>query len=120
MKNNTQAKTATISTTLGYVKGNMIYFRLQKSMDIEIVGEIFVSLQDLLSQAKSRKINFTLESNEVENITTPAIQLLVALVNTIMRQGGTFIVKNPSREFVDSVTMLGVAGLLLKNLEKED
>ncbi len=54
----------------------------------------------------------TLDAGEVKHITTLAVQTLLALENSLRQQGHALWVVNPSKDFTETLTDMGLADIL--------
>ena len=55
-----------------------------------------------------------IEASEVENITTPAIQLIVAIKKSLLANNHNLIIVNSSDEFKAAIGRLGLVDLLFE------
>lgn len=58
------------------------------------------------------KTTLTLDASVVENITTPAIQLIVSLEKTLVAQGGALVIVSPTEAMVRAFNDVGLQNLL--------
>lgn len=60
----------------------------------------------------AEKTHLTLDASQVENITTPGLQLIVALEKTLSSQGGVLTVASMKESFINAFKDAGLASVL--------
>ena len=84
-----------------------VSFKLPADMTIETVEELAGELKQL---AILEKTTIKLDASEVERITTPGAQLIVALEKTLSSQGGMLVIVARSEAFIHALREMGLEG----------
>lgn len=87
-------------------------FMLPNDLSIETVDGLHAEFKTLLS---SENPNVLLNAAQVENITTPGVQLLVSLQKSLIAQERSLTIMNPSDTFISSCKALDLYTLLTKS-----
>lgn len=74
------------------------------------------SSQDLAATFKQlslgEKSSLTLDASQVENITTPGLQLIASLQKTLVAQGGELVIKGARETFIHAFKDSGLESLI--------
>jgi anti-anti-sigma regulatory factor len=70
-----------------------------------------VQFFDLVREAPFSE-DMKLDASSVQHITTLAVQVLLALDNTLKQQGHKLCVENPSHDFTETLTDMGLADVI--------
>jgi anti-anti-sigma regulatory factor len=92
-------------------QSDRLSFTLPAIMTIETVEPLAVEFKQLPLTDKN---SLVLDAAQVENITTPALQLIVSLEKTLATQGNTLIIANPRDALIQACRDLGFEQLLGK------
>jgi len=84
-------------------------FALPIEMTIEVVDAVASELRKLISNGA---MNLTLDAAQVENITTPGLQLIASLKKTLAARGGNLVIDNKRDSFIRAFSDAGLEGLL--------
>lgn len=71
------------------------------------------ALRDVLLDAIAPDMALTLDSKDVEQLSTPGIQILLAMAECAARKGTTFKLANPSEAFIEAFKDLGLFSQLM-------
>ena len=66
------------------------------------------SFYDEIKKVAKAGENLVLNANDVEKITTPAIQILLAASVSVCKKKGSFKIKEPSSEMKDAFLIMGL------------
>jgi len=77
-------------------------------LDMAIAEELLMSFRECTSMMK----NVTLDSDSVERVSTPCIQVMLAAANEVEKNGGKFTVRNISAGFERGMRDLGLKNYL--------
>ncbi|MFN7038198.1 MAG: lipid asymmetry maintenance protein MlaB [Alphaproteobacteria bacterium] len=79
---------------------------LPEDSTISTITEIYSSLKDKIERQK----DFIIDASKVTQITTPFLQLIIALHKTLSEiNGGKLEIKNPSTQFKQVINDLGLS-----------
>ncbi len=78
---------------------------LGSSLEIRNAAEFLATMQDAGD-------NVTLVASEVDSITTPCIQIIIATMKDVERKSGKFVISKPSAAFVRAFKDIGCYGLI--------
>lgn len=84
-------------------------FTLPSTMTIENAELVAADLKQL---SFTEKADLIIDASHVEHITTPGLQLLIALEKTLTAQGGTLMIKNGRPSFTQAFLEAGIDNLL--------
>ncbi|GGF50897.1 hypothetical protein GCM10011332_00180 [Terasakiella brassicae] len=87
---------------------NDVVLRLIPILDMAIAEEFLSSLRECASMMK----NLILDSQDVERLSTPCIQVMLAAASEMEQQGLTFSVRNISEGFQRGMCDLGLVEYL--------
>ena len=90
-----------------------LIFKLPPVITIETVEALASELKQL---PLSEKNSLTLDASNVENITTPGLQLIISLEKTFAARGGTLIINGQKDFFLRALSEVGLDSLLNKTL----
>jgi len=96
------------------LKDTMI-LKLHPETTLETMGNLTITLQQCFTAFSEASTHLIIEGDEVETITVPAIRLLLAAVQGVVRRGGTFRLQNPSSELMKELQALGLEEFWLKH-----
>lgn len=88
-------------------------FVLPPVMTIETAETLAAELKQLPLPEKTR---LTLDASQVENITTPGLQLIVSLDKTLAAQGGALLINGQTEQLVHAFRDSGLESLLKQSL----
>jgi len=83
---------------------------LPSSLDIVVSGD----LKEALLYARSMNKKLVLDGSEVDQLSTPAIQLVIAVEQSLTADGIEAVLLNPSAEFASAFDDLGLFSSLMK------
>jgi len=106
---------ATQNTTNSCFNDNIVVLKLHKTTALEAMGNLTIALQQCFTAFYPSGIELVIEGDEVQTITVPAIRLLLAAVQGVVRRGGTFRLQNPSSALVKELQALGLEEFWLKH-----
>ncbi|MEI7669994.1 MAG: STAS domain-containing protein, partial [Pseudomonadota bacterium] len=109
MKNNTDISTHNSPVTKK--TGENISFLLPTFMTIETVGTLAAEFKQW---SLPKKICVTLDASQVENITSPGLQLIVALEKTLTRNGNALTIIGKKELFIQAFKDAGLENFLGK------
>lgn len=87
-------------------------FALPPVMSIETAEALAAEFKQL---PLAEKTSLILDASQVENITTPGLQLIVSLGKTLEAQGGTLIINGQKDSFTRAFRDTGLENLLGKS-----
>ncbi|MDV7338689.1 STAS domain-containing protein [Terasakiella sp. A23] len=90
------------------VENDQVVLKLQPILDMAVADDFLESLKSCLSKHK----NLTLDSSDVERVSTPCIQVLLAAGFKVEKAGGRFSIENVTSVFERGMTELGVSDCL--------
>jgi|GEM_PF-2104737 len=96
------------------LKDTMI-LKLHQETTLETMGNLTITLQQCFTAFSTTSLELVIEGDEVQTITVPAIRLLLAAVQGVVRRGGTFRLQNPSNELITELQALGLEEFWLKH-----
>ena len=100
---------SSVAPAEGVGASNGLGFMLPVEMTIETVEAVVADLKPLLC---GEEAGLTLDASQVEVITTPGLQLIVALEKTIAARGGKLVVNGKQDGFTRAFAEAGLDGLL--------
>jgi len=92
---------------------NLIDYKLSTALTIDSVEDLAHELKKHLAQNKHNP-NLSLDASAVEVITTPGVQMIIALGKLLERHNGALAINNPTEIFIKAFETLGLAQLLQK------
>jgi anti-anti-sigma factor len=99
-------------TALDCVQQNSLSFSLPEEMTIETAEALAAELKQL---SLAEKTSLVLDASQVENITTPGLQLIIALEKSLTAQGSALVIKGKRDSFADAFKDAGLESLLSKS-----
>lgn len=97
------------TTTIDGINIEFITFMLPPAMTIEGVENLAAELKQL---PLAEKTHLALDASQVENITTPGLQLIISLEKTVTAQGGTLTITHMRDLFIHNFKDAGLESLL--------
>lgn len=91
-----------------------VKFELPEKIDVTVIEEVYSSLNNIISSDKK----IILDASKVEKITTPGVQLLLSAARSMGDNSGNFCINNPSENFINVFSDLGLSSQLNKWTEK--
>jgi anti-anti-sigma regulatory factor len=82
---------------------------LASSCQIDYLSTLFNNFESVVDKKIKRVV---LDASKVTKITSPIFQLIISLEKALAMDGGGVILKDPSEEFVQCITKLGLANLI--------
>jgi len=89
--------------------------KLHQETTLESMGNLTIALQQCFTAFSTTSLELVIQGDEVQTITVPAIRLLLAAVQGVVRRGGTFRLQNPSNELMTELQALGLEEFWLKH-----
>lgn len=86
------------------IDDNICRITLPRVLDIPAAAE----LREAVLEAVEPEMTVTLQSDAVEKVTTPGIQMLMAVASFVERRKAKFTVTKPSDELIDGFGELGL------------
>ncbi|PIR39292.1 MAG: hypothetical protein COV35_01895 [Alphaproteobacteria bacterium CG11_big_fil_rev_8_21_14_0_20_39_49] len=77
---------------------------LPSVLDIRSASSFYDEIKPLSEAGTNLKVN----AKDVEKITTPAIQILLASASTVCKKKGSFKIENPSSEMTNAFLVMGL------------
>lgn len=90
------------------LSGDAVDFALPPNMNIENIEAIANQLKNLVAN----KANITLDASNVENITTPGVQLVIALEKSLSAMGKFLTVMGGGEHFTAAFKDIGLESLI--------
>lgn len=89
--------------------GVILSFALPQVVTIESVEALAAELKQL---PLAQKTDLILDASQVQNITTPGLQLIISLEKTLSSQGGMLAIRDKSEAFMHALKDAGLQNLL--------
>jgi len=87
------------------VENDTVFLRLLPILDMAAAAGLLTSLQSCAAEHS----NITLDSEEVERVSTPCVQVILAASFKIIKAGGSFSIMNMSPGFERGMRDLGLS-----------
>lgn len=97
------------NTPNGCVLQNTFSFVLPIEMTIDVIESVAAEMKQL---SLSEKSSLLLDGKQLENITTPGLQLIVSLEKTLTGQGGSLTLKNLKKPIIQIFKDSGLENML--------